>query len=544
HGQVGQALIELSGDQLSQNSARIAAHLEQANKQIGARPYLEMAGDFAASQIAYAEALEKYGRSLSYWLEDALADRLRLHFKREDILSRQIALEAWAQELATIKELAHDMLATEPTQVRPQIEYAIRQTYYDKAIDQPSVTLLEEALETAVQHQQSDLEAEIHFTIGLAYHATGKLALAEKALGRAITQAEANGNQDLVGRAHEWLGPCLAFQGAPIARIRHSLLKAYEYGKHIGDRRLEAGSLEKLAYLFILQGEGDPKQTEAYFANALHIINELGIVQERVIWGAHFGWFYVLTGNYDKAIHYLTEAEEKATQSQLAHFFEERQRIFAFLFMNSGDYDQANKYVDHVLGAQSASPSQAKKGWIAGTKGHIKYLHGDFVESLTYLDEAIFIAKNLNDTRLLAWNLKRRGMVLIALERYAEAEKCLLEAIERQQSLGQSNRALMGVAGLADLALAQEDFETACQHTEKILAHLENEQLDATNESLAVYMSAYHVLNKMGDERAEAMLFKAWDQVVGRANSISDAVLKQTFWAAPPHAELRKIMKP
>ena len=307
-----------------------------------------------------------------------------------------------------------------------------------------------------------------------------------------------NDDPDLAGRAYEWLGPCLAFQGAPIDDIRHSLFKAYEYAKQIGNRHLEAGSLQKIAYLFILQGEGNPEQSEEYFCNGLQIMNEIGIVQQQVIGAGHLGWHYVFTGDYDKAIHYLSEAEEKAARSQLTHFYARRQQIFASLYIDLGDYERAEQYLDNALSEQSENPSPTKHLQPLGCKGLIKYLQGALVESLTNLDKAIVLARNFNDTRQLAWNLKRKGIVLIALKRYAEAEKSLLEAIEIQQSLRQWNRALMGVAGLADLALAQEDFETACQLTERILTHLKKSQLDATDESLAVFMSAYHVLKQNG----------------------------------------------
>ncbi len=96
----------------------------------------------------------------------------------------------------------------------------------------------------------------------------------------------------------------------------------------------------------------------------------------------------------------------------------------------------------------------------------------------------------------------------------------------------------MAVAGLAELALAQGELIQAQGYAEKILEHLQTRQLEYTDESLAVYMSAYRVLSAAGDNRAEKMLQRAYDQLKKRAGSLDDEAMQKIFWEAPPHADV------
>ena len=114
------------------------------------------------------------------------------------------------------------------------------------------------------------------------------------------------------------------------------------------------------------------------------------------------------------------------------------------------------------------------------------------------------------------------------------------------------------VAGLAALALAQDDLPTALQHTLRLLA------LDASGavalgslNPRRLALICHRVLSSAGDPRAGAWLRRAHDELLGVAATITDAGLREAFlnnipdhratlaaWAlhAPtlsPHAECR-----
>jgi hypothetical protein len=84
-------------------------------------------------------------------------------------------------------------------------------------------------------------------------------------------------------------------------------------------------------------------------------------------------------------------------------------------------------------------------------------------------------------------------------------------------------------AGLARLDLARGDPVEALSWVEKILSHLETDNLDGTLEPYRIYLTCYHVLRANKDPRANPILTEAYNLIQERAKNISDESLRILF---------------
>jgi tetratricopeptide (TPR) repeat protein len=134
------------------------------------------------------------------------------------------------------------------------------------------------------------------------------------------------------------------------------------------------------------------------------------------------------------------------------------------------------------------------------------------------------------DSRLIEGHaLLHLGHALLALENLAEASDVYEQAIEVQRELGLAHLIAESRAGLARVALALNDHDTAKAYVAEILAHLAHDNLDGAEEPLRVYLTCYRVFSAIHDPHAYDLLLKAHDLLQTRAENISDENLRRSY---------------
>ena len=127
------------------------------------------------------------------------------------------------------------------------------------------------------------------------------------------------------------------------------------------------------------------------------------------------------------------------------------------------------------------------------------------------------------------FRLTRLGHTLAALDHLTEAAKAYAQALDLRRGLGQAHLATEALAGLARVALAQDDPEQALAHVEEILSFLKGNTLDGTDEPLRVYLTCYRVLHTNQDPRAQVLLTTAHSLLQQHAAKIEDEALRRSF---------------
>ena len=99
-----------------------------------------------------------------------------------------------------------------------------------------------------------------------------------------------------------------------------------------------------------------------------------------------------------------------------------------------------------------------------------------------------------------------------------------------RRELGQLYLTVEPLAGLARVALAQQNRVQALAHVERILDQLQTcPTLDGTDEPLRVYLTCYRALRANRDPRAGEILEAAYRLLQERATCINDERLRRSF---------------
>ena len=155
-----------------------------------------------------------------------------------------------------------------------------------------------------------------------------------------------------------------------------------------------------------------------------------------------------------------------------------------------------------------------------------------------------FWARRSGDRSDLAYALYFSGNACLGLNDLAGAGQAYDEAYQIRSELGEYNRAMEPLAGLAQVALRAGDLPGALQYAGRILAHLESGSLEVTDEPLRVYLACCEVLEACQDGRAAAVLARAGELLEARAAGIDDLQLRHAYQTQiPAHRQLRQRLR-
>jgi tetratricopeptide (TPR) repeat protein len=125
--------------------------------------------------------------------------------------------------------------------------------------------------------------------------------------------------------------------------------------------------------------------------------------------------------------------------------------------------------------------------------------------------------------------LRTVGHALNALARLGEALEAFQRALDLWQQLAHWGGAMVCLAGMGRISLAQGDLAAAQAHVEKILSYLKTGSRDGTEEPVRVYLTCYRVLQASGDPRADSILEEAHALLQERAATISDERERRSY---------------
>ena len=118
------------------------------------------------------------------------------------------------------------------------------------------------------------------------------------------------------------------------------------------------------------------------------------------------------------------------------------------------------------------------------------------------------------------------------------------QALAITREMGQRNMAVEALAGLAQVAMAQEDLEQAQVCVEEIVSHLETHTLDGTEEPIRIYLICYRVLHATQDPRAESVLSMGYRSLQEWAANIRNDETRRLFLEnIAAHREIVKIVR-
>jgi predicted ATPase/class 3 adenylate cyclase len=499
HAVAVEAMESLYTQDLNLHYGELAYHSEQAELVDRARRYLLLAGDAASDAYQNIQAAGYYSRALNITPETDQASRYQLLLKREAIYSTLGEREKRRADLTSLTALAEALDAeTGETGARSAevwerlADYAIHTGDYPDA-----ASTAEKSVSLARAANSPDVAVKAYISWSIAALRQGSHAIAMRLAGEGLDLARANNDPRSQGLALNMLG-LIAMEQKDAATVRRYLEESLHLARESGNRRLEARSLNNLGNL--AGGLGDFIEAKANYDQALRIAHETGARAGEGLVLGNLGWVMGTLGDYPSARAYCEQNLRIARESGDRH-------VEAYVFINLSAF--------------------------AGRQG-------DHEGALVYAAQALELARQTDDRSASAWALTYAGHAHLALGQAQVASNEYRAALELRQALEQPNLSAEPLAGLARLALVENNLPAAQESIATILAHLDSGgTLDGTDEPLRVYLTCFRVLQAAGDGRAREILDTAHRQLQERAEKISDLDVRRNFLEnVPYHREI------
>ena len=493
HGLIGATMEQLYEPQLVMSE--LAFHFEHAQRSDKtltekAIIYLRGAGEQAAAQFAHAEAIAYFSRAIDLTPGDEQARQYTILMAREKVYDVQGAREEQKRDLATLQRLAEALADDVPPPAggSRRAEVGLRQAHYDETTGNypAAIAAAQEAIRLSQAVGDVDNEAAGYLQWGMVLWHQGEYQAAQLRFEQALSLARTEGLRQVEADGLSSLG-----------------LVAWTQGDYDGARACSEQALPIYRELGNRQGEG-------------RVLNSLGIV-------------LIEQGNYAESnIHY-----EQALQT-VREIGDRRRESYvlgnvANAFVMQGNYAQARIHFEQSMYIACEIGDRHSEGAARNNLSWTFHLLGDDEAACEHGRQALLILREIGNRRNEGYALTNLGHALTGLGNLKEAAESYQQALALRRELGQHNLAIESLAGLARVSLAQGDLEQAQAQVEKILAFLETETLDGTEEPFRVYLTCYRVLCANQDPRAKTILNTAHCLLQEQAAKISDEETRCSF---------------
>ncbi len=420
-----------------------------------------------------------------------------LHQARAALLE---PISQFDQALTDIKEALSQETVSQQTEIRAYLVWGL---VLDGQGDyQGSLAQYQTAVELLQDSDEWLLLARGKQGIGWALIEMGQTEAASEPLQQALECSQ---------RADDQFGQMmtLTFLGVQ-ARRRNKLIVCERYYKQaldiarpLGDRLVEGKLLSNLGVAASMRFA--LSQAQRYLEQALTIFEQLNVPKNRAITVGDLGVVYARIGNYARAQRLLEQSLALARQI--------------------GDrYGEAWGL-----------------NWLSG----VVLAQGDADSALQLARAAFSVADAIGIKSLRAGGLAKMGNALLANGELTEAADCYYQAHTICEQINQAAEAALMLAGLADIALRQQQPECALNHVEAVLTTIATEPEICQGIHLQVYWVCYQVLRNLGNPRATAVLAAGYGILLSRAENIDDKAARQLFLTqVATHQQILETSKP
>lgn len=523
HRLLAETIERIFGDELTNHYADLTYHYGQVGAVESERRYARLAGEQAAAQYANEAALTYLHRALALTPETESAERYAIlltceaiyHIagRRPEQQETLTALAALSGQLAKEHELA---------------EVAVRQAAYAEATGDfaAAIALCQQAIRHAQHAGKQELVTMAYLRWGVSLWRQGDYRATEAPLLEALHLAQTIGSRALEAESVNNLGT--------LARLRGDYDQAQRYYEQallllqeLGNRRGERVVLLNLGVVH--EQHGDYATAQQCYEQSLRLARQIGDRQGMGICLNNLGVVSDSQGKYSQALHYYQQAvaihQETNNRSGYGYLLNN----LAFVYRSLGDYTTAQSYAQEAIALRRTIGDRDGENETLAFLGLINCHQGQIAQAITYCRQALAIANELEALPSQAYVLACLGRALEEGGYLQEATSVYQQSMQLRQELGETNRVMEARAGLARVALALNNLDTAQAEVEAILHHLTQHTVDGTEEPLLIYLTCYQVLATNRDPRAETTLQSAYTQLQQRAAHIDDLRLRSSF---------------
>ncbi len=440
-----------------------------------------------------AEWLQSNGGERSREYIGLMAQHLELagDLERAAVLLKQAGEQA-AQQFANaeaLQALHHALELTNPQNRRQRFEIGMAVENVLNLVGQRAAEV-EEALAQlqTLAEEMEDPSAQSAAALRLSHFAeiNGDYPRAIQAADFAVQQGQLAGNPALLAEGYLLWGRGLWRQGRledAVERLQQALAAA----RPADVLPVQAGALRTLGAIRFHQG--DYSEVQVIYQQALQLYERIGDRR-----------------GYGSALNNLGDIARQ-----------------------QGGYTQACEYFQRSLQISREIGERWSENIALLNLALVCFVLESYAEGLEYATQARRLAEEANYRSALGFALTGQGNCLTGLGRYEEAEAALQACVQMRSEMGEFNTCMETRAGLARLYLAQGKLALALQQVEEILAYLQNNSLNGTDEPFRIYWTCCEVLKKAGDVRRGPLLNQARQLLLQQADRMQDPALRRSF---------------
>ncbi len=366
---------------------------------------------------------------------------------------------------------------------------------------------------------------------GQAARRQGDAETARKLLAQAIARAQTARAPEVEWRARMFLGGTF-WNATEFEEARIHWLAALQICRALVNQRGEGLLLNNLGLL--AQDEGAYERAQNYFQDAMHTSS---IVGDYWLWGivsSNLGLLEIDRFLYDAAQTHLHQALHHFLQLK-NEWVENISRLgLGTLAARLGDFARAERELKHAHQALHTLQARSDELRCLTVLALLAHQQNENQRALEFGAQAIPLARELQDRVNWGRALLVCGHARVALNDLAHAENDYAAALTLFEALRLKSLQAEARAGIARVALARGDLESARVNVEWILDFLKTQTLEGTEEPVRVYLTCDQVLRALGDLRAAEVLerARAWLQMI--AAGITDEHAREMFFKNIP----------
>jgi tetratricopeptide (TPR) repeat protein len=202
-----------------------------------------------------------------------------------------------------------------------------------------------------------------------------------------------------------------------------------------------------------------------------------------------------------------------------------------------GDYDLARAQLDEALQLCRSIGHQWTEGEALVTLSVLCYAQGEDELARHYAHQAVAVNQVSHNRSEEMSARAYQGHILARLGDLDAAAASYHQVLQRKQEwcgkgepdIFSLTGFLHGLAGLARLALLQQQLAAALPYVEELLRYLRDAPLDLRLNPQLIYLICYRVLRAAGDPRAKDILTTAYQRLQAQAANIADETLRRSF---------------
>jgi tetratricopeptide (TPR) repeat protein len=274
----------------------------------------------------------------------------------------------------------------------------------------------------------------------------------------------------------------------------------------------------------------DYPQVQHWASQALEALQVIGHPAARVTSLFHLGKASYRLGQYDRALEYCQAAQKLTHNTDNRDGEATSYLILGWIYQRLGDYELAAQNYREKLNVRRTIGDRYGEATALSHLGWVAFDQQDPQAGQDYCCQALAISQAINDRENEAYALSGLGLNHEALEDLDAAASSYRAALNIHTEIGASTLAIFDRAGLARIALAQDDRSAALDHIAPVAGWIKSGNAQKFWDPWIIYQSAYGVLATLEEtDTALAILDEAHTVLHQRANKISDKDLRDCF---------------